>query len=136
MKPEGSKKKAPCLPLALRMPTWLLVSCAQWNAACKQELARRNDLFKARVVRVSQLGARGKKLLADIANMYRIGGALVLGCLVLMCAGILDTLVNDRFTYTGLVPLSMGATFALLVVMDRSLEKLWEQLASFLGPNQ
>lgn len=123
---------SPKLPASQRMPTWLLVGCAQWSKACKHELDRRNALFKERVLKVNSLGAPGKRILADIANLYRLGAMLVIGCLTVSGAGLLDVVVSQRWNYVALVPLGLIAMCACLIKMDASLETLWDEIAAFL----
>lgn len=124
--------QSPKLPASKRMPTWLLVACAQWNKACKKELELRNALFKERVLKVSRLGDSGKRMLGDIANLYRMGIMLVLGCIGVSIVGILDFMVNQRWSYVAFVPVGFVAMCTCLIKMEASLEKLWDDVAVFL----
>jgi hypothetical protein len=118
----------PKRPLAERLPTWALVSAAMFSKACQAELTRRNDLFKSQVMRLHKRGKLGNALLGDIANLYRLGALVMLGCLAVMCLAALDMIMNNRLDFMVLMPLSFVATWIFIVVMSRSLEKLWAEV--------
>ena len=123
---------SPKPPLSERMPTWGLVACAMFSKACQAELTRRNDLFKSQVMRLHKMGALGNAFLGNVAHLYRLGAVVMLACLAVMCIAALDMIINNRLDYLVLMPLSFVATWVFIIVMSRSLEKLWDEVVVHL----